>query len=171
MKILESRHEVFQELSAQVPVTCFCRADPRFANVIQRPNGKLGLVDWEDSGLRDAARDLADVVTYPNQEDLLVWSEWLAFVEPYLAARGTIDRDIQRRMQLYQAIFSFFWLTIICRAGIRVAAAGQLDSWTVNGLRGNERLRRYLARAVAWPEMDFDDALTRIKTIQFFPEK
>jgi len=29
---------------------CFCRSDARFANVIARPDGRLGLVDWEDSG-------------------------------------------------------------------------------------------------------------------------
>jgi thiamine kinase-like enzyme len=28
----------------------FCRADPRFANVITRPDGRLAMVDWEDSG-------------------------------------------------------------------------------------------------------------------------
>lgn len=171
MKTLESRREVFQELSELVPVTCFCRADPRFANVIQRPNGNLGLVDWEDSGLRDPARDLADLVTHPNQEDLLDWAEWQAFVEPYLLARNRMDRGIRRRMQLYQAIFPFFWITSICRGGIQAASAGQSGSWRVNGLSGNERLRRYLARAMAWPDMDFGNILTRIDAIEFFPEK
>jgi len=41
-------------VSTEAPL-CFCRSDARFANVIARPDGRLGLVDWEDSGLRDRA--------------------------------------------------------------------------------------------------------------------
>ena len=170
-QLLESRHGVIEELSGHAPVDCFCRADPRFANVIQRPDGRLGLVDWEDSGLRDPARDLADVITHPNQEDLLDWNEWQAFLEPYLAARSKLDKDITRRMHLYLALFPLFWLTVISRHGIRLATAGQLKNWTVNGLSGNERLRRYLARAAAWPKMDYEEILARLKDIEFFPEK
>jgi aminoglycoside phosphotransferase (APT) family kinase protein len=171
LQLLESFQGIIEELSGYVPVTCFCRADPRFANVIQRLNGQLGLVDWEDSGLRDPARDLADIVTHPNQEDLVNWNAWQAFLEPYLAVRSRIDRDISRRMHLYLAIFPFFWLAIISKHGIRLASTGQLKSWNVNGLPGNERLRRYLARAAAWPKMDFGDSLDSLETIVFFPDK
>ena len=170
MKLLESRYDVVQELSEHAVVPCFCRADPRFANVIQRPNGLLGLVDWEDSGLRDPARDLADVVTHPNQEDLVHWNAWQAFLEPYLAARSKMDEGISRRMHLYLAIFPIFWLTVISRHGIRLASTGQLKNWSVNGLPGNERLRRYLARASAWPDMDYSDILAGLEEIEFFPE-
>jgi hypothetical protein len=34
----------------------------------------------------------------------------------------------------------------------------------------NERLRRYLARALAWPAMHFADQLEGLKDIFFFPE-
>jgi aminoglycoside phosphotransferase (APT) family kinase protein len=169
-QLLESRYGVIEELSGHEPVDCFCRADPRFANVIQRPDGRLGLVDWEDSGLRDPARDLADVMTHPNQEDLLEWDEWQAFLRPYLAVRSKLDKDISRRMHLYLALFPLFWLTVISRHGIRLAATGQLRNWSVNGLSGNERLCRYLARAAAWPKMNYEDLLSRLKGIEFFPE-
>jgi thiamine kinase-like enzyme len=170
MKLLESRHGVIQELSEHVPSPCFCRADPRFANVIQRPDGQLGLVDWEDSGLRDPARDLADIVTHPNQEDLVDWKAWQAFLEPYISARSRIDSDISRRMHLYLAIFPIFWLIVISRNGIRLASTRKLKNWTVNDLSGNERLRRYLARAEAWPDMDYGDILASLEAIEFFPE-
>ena len=42
-------------LIPEVAPVCFCRSDARFANVISRPDGRVGLVDWEDSGLRDPA--------------------------------------------------------------------------------------------------------------------
>src|SRR5438105_35954 len=47
--LIEHRRNVVDELSAANPALCFCKADPRFANVIQRPDGRLGLIDWEDS--------------------------------------------------------------------------------------------------------------------------
>lgn len=170
LNLLESRHHVIQELSDHAPIPCFCRADPRFANVIQRPNGKLGLVDWEDSGLRDPARDLADVLTHPNQEDLVNWKEWQAFVVPYMDARSKIDNDIAIRMHLYLAIFPLFWLMTIIRNGIKMASAGQLTDWTINSLPGNERLRRYLARALTWPKTNYKVVLEELKSVEFFPD-
>jgi aminoglycoside phosphotransferase (APT) family kinase protein len=170
MELLENRHPVVQELSELAVAPCFCRADPRFANVIQRPNGQLGLVDWEDSGLRDPARDLADVITHPNQEDLVSWKAWQASLEPYLAVRSKLDESISRRTHLYLSIFPFFWLTGIIQHGIRLASTGQLKNWSVNGLPGNGRLRRYLARAAAWPDMDYGNTLVSLEEITFFPD-
>ncbi len=57
--ILERCGVAARDLMDHTPPLRFCRADTRFANVIQRPDGRLGLVDWEDSGLRDPARDAA----------------------------------------------------------------------------------------------------------------
>jgi hypothetical protein len=51
-----------------------------------------------------------------------------------------------------------------------LASTGRLKNWTVNGRSGNERLRRYLARAAAWPDMDYSDFLARLEAIEFFPE-
>ena len=170
LRILESRQDVIQELSGDTPVLCFCRADPRFANVIQRPNGQLGMVDWEDSGLRDPARDVADVITHPNREDLVSWEEWQAFVAPYLEIRSKIDSTISHRTHLYLAIFPFFWLTMIIKRGIKLASEDQLEGWTINGLPANLRLRRYLARALAWPDMDYRSALESLEAVIFFPD-
>ncbi len=64
-------------IQEQTPL-CFCRSDARFANVIARTDGRLGLVDWEDSGLRDPAREVANLLMHPNQEDLLDWDTWQA---------------------------------------------------------------------------------------------
>lgn len=168
---LERHQAVAQELAGHTPPLCFCRADPRFANVIQRPGGGLGLVDWEDSGLRDAARDVADLLTHPNQEDLLCWEEWQAFMQPYLAMQGRRDKEIGRRVHLYLALLPFFWITIFVQRGIRLAAAGRSCGWTINGLPANERLRRYLARAAAWPSMEFGRKLENFSALEFFPER
>jgi hypothetical protein len=169
LELLESRRAVVCELSEHTPDLCFCRADPRFANVIQRPNGQLGLVDWEDSGLRDPARELADILTHPNQEDLLNWEEWQIFIEPYLDVRSRIDRDIAVRMHLYLAIFPIFWLTFIIKQGLIVMDGEQPANWAINGLPGNQRLRRYLARGLAWPDMDYGNALDKLGDLAFFP--
>ena len=66
---LQRCHAVTARLRETTPQLCFCRLDARFANVIQQPEGRIALVDWEDCGLRDPARDVADLLTHPNQED------------------------------------------------------------------------------------------------------
>jgi aminoglycoside/choline kinase family phosphotransferase len=148
---------------------CFCRADARFANVIRRPDGRLGLVDWEDSGLRDPARDVADLLTHPNQEDLVAPEAWDSFLQPYLAGRAAVDPQLARRVQLYLAIFPLYWLATLLGRGMRLAAADGLDGWTVNGLPANVRLRRYLARALAWPQADGAPWLARLEGVTFLP--
>jgi aminoglycoside phosphotransferase (APT) family kinase protein len=169
--LLERRRGVGQELDAQEPVLCFCRADNRFANVIARPDGRLGMVDWEDSGLGDPAKDLADLATHANQEDLLSPDDLRAFLGPYLAERGRLDPGLERRMQLYLALFPLFWLAGLLEGGVRRAAAGGLSGWRVNGLPANERLRRYLARAASWPATDFSADLAALESLRFFPDR
>lgn len=88
LTLLESRRQLFTDLEESQPVLCFGRADARFANVIGRPDGRLGLVDWEDSGLRDPALDLADLMSHPNQEDLLAAGGWLPFLRVYRPDAG-----------------------------------------------------------------------------------
>jgi hypothetical protein len=72
------------------------------------------------------------------------------------------------RLHLYLAVFPLFWLSILVKSGMKLAAQGRIAGWMVNGLPVNERLRRYLARALAWPEMDFAGALNDLGDIQFF---
>ncbi len=166
---LEPCTTAFRELAAHNPRPCFCRSDARFANVIQRPDGRLGLVDWEDSGLRDPAREAADLLTHPNQEDLLAPDDWQAFLRPYLAVQGALDPELPRRIDLYLSAFPTWWLSILVERGIRQAAAGRLAAWTINDLPSALRLRRYLARALVGPETDLANGLRALVDVDFFP--
>jgi aminoglycoside phosphotransferase (APT) family kinase protein len=169
LSLLERCQAAANELAAYTPPLYFCRADPRFANVIQRPGGRLGLVDWEDSGLCDSARELADLLTHPNQEDLLSWSEWQAFLQPYTAVRTQTDPHLLDRFRLYLALFPVFWLSILLDAGLRRLKQDQGRIWFIDGFPANEKLRRYLARGLAWPEPDFSSHLEALATVTFFP--
>ncbi len=167
LELLERHRPVFKECASLPVVTCFCRSDPRLANVIQRPDGRLGLVDWEDSGLRDPAREVADLITHPNQEDLLGWREWQRVIDPYRRACNQLDSWFERRLHLYMAIFPLWWMSIIISRGR--SQPEKLPPWSVNGLPVNDRLRRYLAHTMAWPEMDCEKALRQIELVNFFP--
>src|SRR5207249_6852560 len=111
----------------QTPL-CFCRSDARFANVIARTDGRLGLVDWEDSGLRDPAREVADLLMHPNQEDLLDWNAWQPFVSVYIESRRD-DPDFEQRLQACLAIFPVFWLGILLSIGMRRFAEDTVGNW------------------------------------------
>jgi len=169
-ELVETRHSATRSLQEADPATCFSRADQRFANVIRQSNGRLGMINWEDSGLRDPIGDLADLLTHANQEDLLAPDEWQAFLRPYLRARGAIDSGTIDRLRLYLGIFPLLWLMILIRGGMRRVELHQLVGWTVNGLPANQRLRRYLARAIAWPEPAFDRQLVALAEVMFFPD-
>lgn len=171
LELLDRLRPVAAELAELPSVPCFCRSDARYANVIARPDGRLAMVDWEDSGLRDPAIDLADFTTHANQEDLLSPSDLHAFLDPYLAAREPLDPHLQRRYKLYLAAFPIFWLAGLLAAGVRRATAGTLPAWLVNDIPPNLRLRRYLARAIAWPSDDLSDALASLGSLRFFPEQ
>jgi hypothetical protein len=132
------------------------------------------LIDWEDSGLRDPARDLADAMTHPYQEDLLASDEWKALLEPYLAVRGEVDPQLAHRVHLYLALFPAFWLSNLIRAGLlfasqQAAKIGQSSGEHSHGMSVNARLRRYLARGLAWPETDFTKDLEAVADVLFFP--
>ncbi len=153
------------------PRLFFCRSDPRFANVIQRPDGRLALVDWEDCGLRDPARDTADLLTHPNQEDLLSEEEWEAFLRPYTTARRKTDPHFNERVHHYLALFPIFWLVGLLNYGVSRAEAGKsLVNWQTNGLPVNIRLRRFLAQAQAWPAKATATDLASLAKLNFFPD-
>jgi len=169
LEALERHQPVVEALSNLPPVLRFSKADSRFANIIARPDGRLGLIDWEDSGLRDPARDLADLITHANQEDLLDFAAWQPFLKPYLAARSQDDPQIEQRMHLYLAIFPIFWIYVIIGVGMKRSTTEGFAGWTANELPVNVRLRRYLARALAWPNLDFSTELATLADVEFFP--
>jgi len=154
-------------LIPSVTPVCFCRSDARFANVIARPNGRLGLVDWEDSGLRDPAREVADVLMHPNQEDLLEWDAWQAFLSVYASSRRD-DPGFESRLQGCLAVFPVFWLGILLEDGMQRIVDGRFDSWLINEMEPNTRLRRYLARAQTWPDPSPAAALAKLRDLTFF---
>jgi aminoglycoside phosphotransferase (APT) family kinase protein len=151
-------------------VEVFCRADPRFANVIQRPDGRLGMVDWEDSGLRDPAMDIADMMSHPNQEDLLSEADWQGFLKPYLTERQPLDPGMMDRVLLYRFLFPMFNFSGLLGYGVSMARVGKLNGWQINGMPANDRLRRFLARCLAWPETDFEEELEQVQAFIFFPK-
>jgi thiamine kinase-like enzyme len=166
-----ARHgDTIQALTDARPCLTFGRSDSRFANIIARPGGRLGLVDWEDSGLTDPALDIADLLVHANQEDLLSAGEWAAFLTPYLAIRRLADPELERRIDLYQATLTLMWLSILVALGLGKAQCGRLDGWLVNEMPANQRLRRYLARVLAWPGADFNGQLEALSELEFFPD-
>ena len=169
-QVTTETQEIAAALHGYSPALCFCRADPRFANVIRRSNGKLGLVDWEDSGLRDPARDVADMMTHPNQEDLLHGVEWDPFLDAYLEERQALDPTLAERVHLYLGLFPVWWLSILLGHGMERARRKSTLQVSVNDLPVNVRLRRYVARALSWPDtatpVDIDD----LADLDFFPD-
>ena len=170
-QLLERLPTILQSFSQLPdPTLLFCRSDPRFANVIQRPDGRLALVDWEDSGLRDPARDAADLLTHPNQEDLLSEDEWAPFLRPYTTIRLKTDPYFTERIHHYLALFPIFWLLGLLNYGVSRAEAGKpLINWQTNGLPVNIRLRRYLALAQTWPGKPTAANLASLAKLKFFP--
>lgn len=67
------------------------------------------------------------------------------------------------------AILPVIWLASLLDYGVRKAKAQDIIGWQINGLQANERLRRYLARAQAWPDMAFHKQLAALEKVEFFP--
>jgi hypothetical protein len=124
-------------------------------------------VDWEDSGLRNPAREVADLLTHPNQEDLISQDARQAFLYRYLPSRRH-DSALEERLRGYLAVFPVFWLGLIIQDGLNRVRSGALEGWLVNGMPPNQRLRRYLARCQAWPNPDFSSALAGLGDLEFF---
>jgi phosphotransferase family enzyme len=169
LELVDARRPVVEQLANLIPIMCFCRADPRFANVIARPDGRLAMVDWEDCGLRDTARDVADLMTHSNQEDLLTLAAWQAFLVPYFAGRRVVDPDVADRSRLYLAIFPLFYMAVILGHGMDRWQSGRLDGWRINTMAPNARLRRLLARAKTWPIEPSPGNFAELATTTFFP--
>jgi thiamine kinase-like enzyme len=166
-ELLALRLTLGEEILQEQVNCCLCRADSHFANVIARENGRLGLVDWEDAGLRDPALDLADLLLHVEQEDLLSRDEWQPFFDVYWQASGQDAAQIIPRMEAYCALLPLFWLAVLIRAGMKQVQTGQLAGWQINEMPANQRLQRYLARGYAWPKWEFDPKA--YADIPFFP--
>jgi hypothetical protein len=157
----------FERLLEETPAPVFCRSDPRFANVIVRPDGRLGFVDWEDSGLRDPALEIADLMVHSEQEDLVTYTEWQPFLMSYCQAMGFDAESFALRVNDYALVLPLLYLVILMQYGIRRYEAGQLASWQINEMPANLRLQRFLARAAAESPGNFDPALYAV--VLFFP--
>lgn len=168
MDILHQRRPIFEEIAAMKPPLYFCKSDPRFANVIRRPDGRIAFVDWEDSGLRDPARDLADLFSHPNQEDLLSPDDWGAFLRVYLAEMSRKDADLDYRIRLYLAIFPIFWMSLLMNR-IAQTQNKKLIDWSVNGLEGHQRLERIMGRMLAWSVDSIFYDFEPVSDYPFFP--
>lgn len=139
-------HAAWDEL-AQFPARLrFCKCDPRFGNVLARPNGLIGLTDWEDCGLQDPAIEIADLFTAPNQEDLLAPQAKKALLD----ALREWDEDgaLARRVALYETVLLGTWFPVLMRVGLRRFADGALADWEINGMPYAGRLQRLLSRAL-----------------------
>lgn len=62
-------------------------------------------------------------------------------------------------------------LGILLAEGMRRLLDGTYTTWRVNQMDPNSRLRRYVARAQAWPNPDPDPALANLEHITFFDER
>ncbi|MEM7336304.1 MAG: phosphotransferase, partial [Chloroflexota bacterium] len=134
---------IFQKIAETTPKRLFSRSDPRFANFIERPNGRLGMIDWEDSGWHDPAYATADLLLHANQEDLLTLDEWQPFLNPYFAERTRTDPQFEQRFVWYMAVLPFFWLGLFLKLSITHHTNGTFDQWQINQLPAAERIANY----------------------------
>ncbi|MEL7433294.1 MAG: aminoglycoside phosphotransferase family protein [Chloroflexota bacterium] len=153
---------------------CHCHADPRFANLIQRPDGSFVYVDWEDGGLRDPAFVIGNMMVQPNQEDLLSKAHWDAFLDVYCAGMGYARIDFEARVNAYKIGTALLWFGGLLRFLAHKADNGEHVGFRINGMPANQRLRRYLARCMATVgDATMDDLLAQYEVagLCFVPEK
>lgn len=168
-RAIEQAEPAFQDLAQERFVPRFTKPDMRFANVIARPDGRLALVDWEDSMLGDPAFDLADMLTAPNQEDLVPWRAWAPIWRRCFDAHRAADPRMAERAARHAQICAIYWLTLVGK-GMQLAEAGQPPHFDINSMLSEQRLRRFLARALAPEPAAFDDTLTALPETCFFPD-
>jgi thiamine kinase-like enzyme len=167
LSLIEQSRTVLERLEQSMPTLKFCRSDPRFANVIKRPDGRLGFVDWEDAGLRDPALELSDLMLHTEQEDLLTQTDYHSFLATYCQEMESDPERLSSRIEEYGLVIPLFYMLILMRYGVGVSKAGRLAEWQINEMPANLRLQRYLARAMAGSMFDFDPSA--YADVLFFP--
>lgn len=165
--LIDVAGEVMVQLEHTMPPRAFCRSDPRFANVIVRPDGRLSFVDWEDAGLRDPALEMGDLILHTEQEDLLSQATLAAFLATYCQLMGMDQARFVERVVQYGRVLPLFYIVILMRYGIGLSERGKLANWQVNDMPANQRLQRYLARALAGSLWEFD--ASAYTDVSFFP--
>lgn len=169
-KLYETHADIIQNLKNSNPTLLFSRSDPRFANIIARPDGRIGFVDWEDSGLRSPARTIADLFIHPNQEDLLSDAEWQVFLDTYVSGYPAQTDNLRDLIHWDRLLGALGWLGGLLHMGVRKAQQGNLAGWHINGMPANQRLQRYYARAIGWADDSFELQLETVRDVRFFPE-
>ncbi|MCB0011056.1 MAG: phosphotransferase [Anaerolineales bacterium] len=169
----ESRHllqraaTAHEKLTARPILHYFCRSDPRFANLIHRPDGRVGMVDWEDAGLHDPAYAIAGFFGHANQEHLLTATDRAVFMAAYRAGLAADeDPELPARVALYERLLSVAWLALLLGAGCN--RPDQRD-WQVHHMPVNAKLHRFRARALSDSYAEFEQKLMTLEPIPFFP--
>jgi hypothetical protein len=70
----------------------------------------------------------------------------------------------KQRIEAYQD-----WLSAMFREGMRRAESGELATWRIDEMSPNLRLRRYLARALVWPNNETAQELAELDGLDLFP--
>ena len=142
-----------------------------FANVIRRPDGRIGLVDWEDSGLGDPARDIVGSVSHPEPGGSARAGGVAGVPGAVPGGAGAARSDCCLGGSSCTGRSTRCSGCPCCsRRGFGRAAGRHVGGWTINGLPANVRLRRYLARALAWPDQDFSRQTRRAGRTGALPE-
>ena len=170
----ESRHLLQRAAAAHKQLTdrpiphYFCRSDPRFANLLHRPDGRIGMVDWEDAGLHDPAYAIGGFFSHANQEHLLTTTERTIFLDAYRAGLAAAeDPDLPGRVTLYERLLAIAWLALLLGAG---CDRPDHTDWRVHNMPVNAKLHRFRVRALSDSYTEFEQKLTALAPIQFFPD-
>ena len=148
----------------------FSKCDTRFANIISRPDGRVGMVDWEDAGLLDPARAVADLMVHANQEDMLLNEDWTPFRKAFYAGTHAVDPTMPERVALYEVLLSCAWLGLFCIIGVQKSDYEDLSQWRANGgVLVNDKIRRYVARILAGPSGTPQAYLPNLEQLTCFP--
>lgn len=102
----------------------YCRSDARFSNVIARPDGRLGMVDWEDCGVGDPAQFVADLRIGTKSGGLDQRRGLAVVLGPVSWHAWPARTTLARRVALYELLVASLWLGWMAERVLTDAAAG-----------------------------------------------